>query len=168
MGRVNYGRTVVALLGAWLGLSVLIDVIVRRWMSGGVRISAERIILHLATKSAGIRSRWSHLLTSAVVPPGASIRRSLCTLRAWIDAAGSVNRSSRDADVNRAAKRALCQLRTRAAALDRDIRGADSLPCASPGRGPAHYGSLYRRPTFAATTAGVSGNTMLGESIGTS
>lgn len=93
-------------------------------------MSTEQISLHLAIKSAGIRSRWSHLLTSASINfsgcrPGHEIRRSLCTLRAWIDAAGSVNRSSMDADVNRADKLALCQSRTRAAALDRDSRDPD-------------------------------------------
>ena len=39
------------------------------------------------------------------------------------DAAGSANHSSMDVDVNRADKRALCQLRKRAAASNRDIRG---------------------------------------------
>jgi hypothetical protein len=38
------------------------------------------------------------------------------------DAAGSANHSSMDVDVNRADKRALCQLRKRAAASNRDIR----------------------------------------------
>jgi hypothetical protein len=38
------------------------------------------------------------------------------------DAAGSANHSSMDVDVNRADKRALCQLRKRAAASHRDIR----------------------------------------------
>jgi hypothetical protein len=68
---VNYGRTV-TLIGAWLRLSVLGDVIVRQGMSGGARMSAGRIIIHLVIKPARIRSRWSHLSTSAVVPPGAS------------------------------------------------------------------------------------------------
>ncbi|MGX1063063.1 hypothetical protein AB7M39_002428 [Bradyrhizobium diazoefficiens] len=122
MRRVNYGRTV-AVIGAWLRPSVLGDVIVSRGMSGGVRMRAGRIILHLVIKPARIRSRWSHLPTSAVVPPGASNEAVvLHAARLRADAAGSANHSSMDMDVNRADKRALCQLRKRAAASNRDIR----------------------------------------------
>jgi hypothetical protein len=57
---MNYGRTV-TLIGEWLRLSVLGDVIVHRWMRDDVRISAGQIILDVVIEPAGIRSRWSHL-----------------------------------------------------------------------------------------------------------
>lgn len=81
LGRMNHGRTV-GLIGAWLLLSVVGDVIARRWMNG-VRMHAGRIVLHVVNAPAVICSRWSHLSASAVVPSGIKegIRRPFCTLR---------------------------------------------------------------------------------------
>jgi hypothetical protein len=53
---MNYGRTVTS-SGEWLRLLVLGDVIIRGWMSGGVRMSAGQIILHEVSEPTGIRSR---------------------------------------------------------------------------------------------------------------
>ena len=64
---MNYGRTV-TLMGGWLRLSVLGDVIVRRSMSDGVRISAGQIILHVVIEPAGVPFSIEPSMKFAVVP----------------------------------------------------------------------------------------------------
>ena len=78
MGRAN-DKPSVALLVAWLRLLFLGEMICRRRLSGGGRMSAERIIPHLVIKPAG---------------------SSLCeAARLRADAAESVNRFSVFVDV---------------------------------------------------------------------